>query len=65
MDKQSRPEPEDLTTPDRSLHSGPSADATPEDLVMATGRDLTPKNLEWARRKLAAEGQAAVEKILP
>ncbi|MEV0603219.1 hypothetical protein AB0I82_28555 [Streptomyces sp. NPDC050315] len=64
MDKQSRPDPEDLTTPDRSLHSGP-ADVSPEDLVQATGRDLTPKNLEWARRKLADEGRAAVEKILP
>ncbi|WP_052868536.1 MULTISPECIES: hypothetical protein [Streptomyces] len=65
MDKNSRPEPDDLRTPDRSLHSGPAADVSPEDLVMATGRDITPKNLEWARRKLADEGRAAVEKILP
>ena len=33
--------------------------------MLATGRDITPKNLEWAKRKLAEEGPAAMEKLLP
>ncbi|GGX19579.1 hypothetical protein [Streptomyces lomondensis] len=60
----SRP-PEDRTTPDRLLHARTGTDVSPEDLVLASGKDLTPRNLEWAKRKLAAEGSAALEKILP
>jgi hypothetical protein len=37
----------------------------PEDFVRATGRDPTPANLEWARRLLAEEGSAAVDRIVP
>lgn len=32
---------------------------------MAAGRDVTPKTLDWARRKLESEGTAAIEKLLP
>jgi hypothetical protein len=32
---------------------------------MASGRDVTPASLEWARRRLAEEGRVAVEKQLP
>ncbi|MET9395502.1 hypothetical protein ABZY20_34665 [Streptomyces sp. NPDC006624] len=60
----SRP-PEDRTTPDRLLHARTGTDVSPEDLVLASGKDLTPKNLDWARRKLEAEGPAAMEKLLP
>ncbi|CAM5746116.1 hypothetical protein STAFG_4767 [Streptomyces afghaniensis 772] len=60
----SRP-PEDRTTPDRLLHARTGTDVSPEDLVLASGKDLTPRTLEWARRKLAAEGPAALEKLLP
>ncbi|MFJ8469747.1 hypothetical protein PV963_41910 [Streptomyces coeruleorubidus] len=60
----SRP-PEDSTTPDRLLHARTGTDVSPEDLVLASGKDLTPRNLEWAKRKLAAEGPAALEKLLP
>ncbi|MFE1249304.1 hypothetical protein [Streptomyces sp. NPDC058735] len=60
----SRP-PEDSTTPDRLLHARTGTDVSPEDLVLASGKDLTPQNLEWARRKLEAEGPAALEKLLP
>ncbi|MFI8165907.1 hypothetical protein ACIGAN_06020 [Streptomyces sp. NPDC085931] len=60
----SRP-PEDSTTPDRLLHARTGTDVSPEDLVLASGKDLTPRNLEWARRKLAAEGPSALEKLLP
>ncbi|MFB7496296.1 hypothetical protein ACFC09_16665 [Streptomyces sp. NPDC056161] len=57
--------PDDHCTPDALLHSAPSAGVGPEDLVLAAGRDITPANLEWARRKLDSEGRAAVEKLLP
>ncbi|MFE9613825.1 hypothetical protein [Streptomyces sp. NPDC006012] len=57
--------PDDRCTPDALLHSAPSAGVGPEDLVLAAGRDITPANLEWARRKLDSEGPAAVEKLLP
>lgn len=56
---------EDHCTPDALLHSAPARDVTPEDLVMAAGRDVTPATLDWARRKLETEGRAAVEKLLP
>ncbi|MEU1852797.1 hypothetical protein ABZ499_26870 [Streptomyces sp. NPDC019990] len=59
------PPPEDRATPDRLLHARTGTDVSPEDLVLASGKDLTPHNLEWARRKLAAEGPAALEKLLP
>lgn len=52
-------------TPDRLLHTGASDRPSAEDVVLASGRDLTPKTLEWARRKLAAEGRSAIEKQLP
>ncbi|MEE1795660.1 hypothetical protein PUR28_33620 [Streptomyces sp. BE308] len=52
-------------TPDRLLHTGGSDRPTAEDLVLASGRDLTPQTLEWARRKLAAEGRSAIDKQLP
>ncbi|MFJ9820145.1 hypothetical protein ACIRU3_33730 [Streptomyces sp. NPDC101151] len=55
---------DDHRTPDALLHSAP-AKFTPEDLVMAAGRDVTPANLDWARRKLETEGPAAMEKLLP
>ncbi|MFJ2608466.1 hypothetical protein ACIQOU_12030 [Streptomyces sp. NPDC091279] len=56
---------EDRVTPDALLHTRTGTEVSPEDLVLAAGRDLTPDNLEWARRKLADEGPAALEKLLP
>ncbi|MEU3522556.1 hypothetical protein AB0E62_01535 [Streptomyces sp. NPDC038707] len=56
---------DDVCTPDALLHSAPAGDVSPEDLVMAAGRDVTPKTLDWARRKLESEGTAAIEKLLP
>ncbi|GGR76388.1 MULTISPECIES: hypothetical protein [Streptomyces] len=56
---------DDVRTPDALLHSAPAGNVSPEDLVMAAGRDVTPKNLAWARRKLESEGSAAIEKLLP
>ncbi|GAA2493572.1 hypothetical protein [Streptomyces longisporus] len=60
----SRPS-EDRVTPDDLLHTRTGTEVSPEDLVLVAGRDITPHNLEWARRKLAAEGPAAMEKLLP
>lgn len=37
----------------------------PEDFAVAAGRDPTPENIEWARRVLAEEDGAAVERIVP
>lgn len=59
----SRPVPYRVT-PDRLLHTS-TGDVAPEDLVLAAGRDLTPRNLEWAQRKLDQEGPTALEKLLP
>ncbi|WP_327319983.1 hypothetical protein [Streptomyces sp. NBC_01235] len=59
-----RPSP-DRATPDRLLHTRTGTEVSPEDVVLATGRDLTPRNLEWAKRKIDKEGQSAIEKLLP
>jgi hypothetical protein len=67
----STPQPEasrssgDRCTPDALLHARTVTDVSPEDVVLAAGRDITPRNLEWARRKLEAEGPAALDKLLP
>ncbi|MFF7531652.1 hypothetical protein [Streptomyces bobili] len=53
------------TTPDSLLHTRTGTEVSPEDMVLAAGRDLTPRNLEWARRKLEAEGPDSIEKMLP
>ncbi|MGW8063783.1 hypothetical protein ACVV2G_16260 [Streptomyces ziwulingensis] len=59
------PTGDDRTTPDDLLHTRNGTDVSPEDLVLAAGRDVTAKNLEWARRKLDEEGPAALDKLLP
>ncbi|WP_411082916.1 hypothetical protein [Streptomyces sp. cmx-18-6] len=59
-----RPETRGVT-PDRLLHTGASDRPSAEDLVLASGRDLSPETLEWARRKLADEGRSALDKKLP
>jgi hypothetical protein len=56
---------EDRATPDALLHARTGTEVSPEDVVLASGKDLTPRNLEWARRKLEAEGPAALDKLLP
>ncbi|MDO0938803.1 hypothetical protein QQY66_46445 [Streptomyces sp. DG2A-72] len=56
---------EDRATPDALLHARTGTDVSPEDLVLASGKDITPRNMEWAKRKLAKEGPAALDKMLP
>ncbi|MER5525419.1 hypothetical protein ABT075_12555 [Streptomyces sp. NPDC002677] len=60
----SRPS-DDRATPDSLLHSAPGTGVAPEDLVMASGRDVTPATLEWARKKMEREGPNCVERLLP
>lgn len=42
---------DDRATPDGLLHARTGTEVSPEDLVLAAGRDITPRNLEWADRK--------------
>jgi ribosomal protein L31 len=53
------------TTPDELLHSAPETEPTPEDLVLASGRDLSEENLRWAEERIAVEGRAALDRRLP
>jgi hypothetical protein len=48
-----------------NIRTGAEQPWEPEDLVMARGQDLTPENLERARRDLAELGRAAIEKTVP
>ncbi|MFJ8113526.1 hypothetical protein [Streptomyces sp. NPDC096132] len=59
-----RPSP-DRVTPDNLLHTRTGTEVSPEDMVLAAGRDITPRNLAWAKRKLDEEGPNAIEKLLP
>jgi hypothetical protein len=47
------------------LHARTGSDVSPEDVVLAAGRDITPRNLEWAKHKIEREGSAALDKLLP
>ena len=48
-----------------NIRTGAEQPWEPEDLVMARGQDLTPENLEQARRDLAEQGRAAIERTVP
>lgn len=52
-------------TPDAILHSGAEGEFTAEDLVLASGRDVNPENLAWAKRRLEKKGKAALDELLP
>jgi hypothetical protein len=56
---------DDRATPDDLLHACPQGPASAEDLVLGSGRDISPSTLAWAERKLASEGHAALDKLLP
>lgn len=47
------------------LYSGGERPYDPEDLVMASGRDVTPERLQKAREMMEKEGPAAIERYLP
>ncbi|MFJ2083464.1 hypothetical protein ACIOBK_13070 [Micromonospora chokoriensis] len=48
-----------------NIRTGAEQQWEPEDLVLARGQDLTPENLDKARRDLAEQGQAAIERTVP
>ncbi|MET7878670.1 hypothetical protein [Micromonospora profundi] len=48
-----------------NIRTGAEQQWEPEDLVMARGQDLTPENLDKARRDLAEQGRAAIERTVP
>ncbi|MFG3707880.1 hypothetical protein ACGF7U_24540 [Micromonospora sp. NPDC047670] len=48
-----------------NIRTGAEQPWEPEDLVAARGQDLTPENIERARRDLAEMGRAAIEKTVP
>ncbi|MFF7178443.1 hypothetical protein [Streptomyces sp. NPDC008121] len=52
-------------TPDSLLHAGSEGEFTAEDLVLASGRDMSPKNLAWAERRMAEKGRASLDELLP
>ncbi|MFG3496681.1 hypothetical protein [Streptomyces sp. NPDC047886] len=52
-------------TPDGLLHSGAEGEFSAEDVVLASGRDVNPKNLAWAERRMAEKGKAALDELLP
>ncbi|MFC9734774.1 hypothetical protein [Streptomyces roseolus] len=55
----------DAPTPDDVLHSGAEGEFTAEDVVLASGRDVTPETLAWAERRMAEKGRAALDELLP
>ncbi|MFD9485168.1 MULTISPECIES: hypothetical protein [unclassified Streptomyces] len=66
MNAQSDPAPKrEGITPDALLHTGSGGEVTAEDLVLASGRDINPKSMAWAERRLAEDGRAAIDKLLP
>ncbi|MCX5067242.1 hypothetical protein OOJ91_15465 [Micromonospora lupini] len=48
-----------------NIRTGAEQPWEPEDLVMARGQDLTPENLDKARRDLAEQGRAAIDRTVP
>ncbi|WP_229403122.1 hypothetical protein [Micromonospora okii] len=48
-----------------NIRTGAEQPWEPEDLVRARGQDVTPGNVERARRDLAEHGREAVERTVP
>ncbi|MCC3768447.1 hypothetical protein [Streptomyces sp. UNOC14_S4] len=59
--------PEDMSTSSRPsrLYTGGERPFDPEDLVMASGHDITPERLELAKQLIEEKGAAAIERYLP
>ncbi|MCX5376252.1 hypothetical protein [Streptomyces sp. NBC_00091] len=55
---------EQPTRSDR-LFTGGERPYDPEDLVMATGHDVTPERVEAARKLMEKEGLKVIERYLP
>lgn len=61
MDSEADQQP---TRSDR-LFTGGERPYDPEDLVMATGQDVTPERVEKARQLMEKEGPQVIERYLP
>ncbi|GAA2721096.1 MULTISPECIES: hypothetical protein [Streptomyces] len=59
--------PEETSTTSRPsrFYTGGERPFDPEDLVMASGHDVTPERIEAAKRLIEEKGAAAVERYLP
>ncbi|RKT20225.1 hypothetical protein BX285_4710 [Streptomyces sp. 1114.5] len=57
--------PESASEVRRQLYTGSERPFDPEDLVMASGRDVTPERVAWARQQIEQKGAAALERYLP
>ncbi|MGW1884641.1 hypothetical protein [Streptomyces sp. NPDC002133] len=64
MSQDKTEEPESRRAPLR-IWTGSERPFDPEDLVMASGREPTPANLERARKEIEEKGAAALERYLP
>ncbi|CAM5572682.1 hypothetical protein [Streptomyces abikoensis] len=66
-DKTAKEKTDDGSTTSRPsrLYTGGERPIDPEDLVMASGRDVTPERVERAKRLIEEKGPAAVERYLP
>ncbi|GAA0540498.1 hypothetical protein GCM10010172_22220 [Paractinoplanes ferrugineus] len=51
--------------PEPQWRTGADQPWDPADLAVAEGRDPTPENVERARRELAEDGPAAIERTVP
>lgn len=51
--------------PEPNVRTGADQPWDPEDLAVAKGWDPTPENIERARKELAEQGPAAIEKTVP
>jgi hypothetical protein len=51
--------------PQDEIRTGADQPWEPRDFAIASGRDPTPENIEWARRVLEQEGPSAIERIVP
>jgi hypothetical protein len=49
----------------KQLFTGSERPYDPEDLVQASGREVTPRSLEWSKRLIEEEGPGAIERYLP
>ncbi|MBP2402286.1 hypothetical protein ACFY41_22035 [Streptomyces syringium] len=59
------PEEKSTASRPRQLYTGGERPFDPEDLVMASGRDVTPERVEAAKRLMEEQGSAAIERYLP
>ncbi|MGW1197718.1 hypothetical protein ACWD4B_18050 [Streptomyces sp. NPDC002536] len=63
--KETIPEDKSAASGPSRLYTGSERPFDPEDLVMASGHDVTPERVELARQHIQEKGAAALERYLP